>query len=252
MRCKRSGLAGVIILAALGLSSASAESIYFTANGTGTMVYAPWNLTGGIFGFVYEYLDITVSCPGGLCVAASNPAGAPLGDYGFAIGGNYYLSNVGNGEPATLAGTSLYYQLLVPFGGGTGSVSMLNINDGYLLQGQVTGLGIYTTVTTNTATVEVDITNASSQVISGLPSTLYLDITGTTNAPTSLEPFTGNPSGNIISPFDLDWTATLSGTSFLNSSPSSTAPEPSGGAIFGIGVLCLLAARRLVRIKTGI
>jgi hypothetical protein len=55
MRYKRSGFAGVIILAALGLSSASAGSIYFTANGTGTLVYAPWNLTGGIFGFVYEY-----------------------------------------------------------------------------------------------------------------------------------------------------------------------------------------------------
>ena len=251
LRYKRSGFARVIILAALGLSSASAGSIYFTANGTGTLVYAPWNIPGGIFGFVYEYLDITVSCPGGLCVAASSPAAAPLGNYGFTIGGNYYLSNVGNGEPATLVGTSLYYQLLVPFGGGTGSVSMLNINQGYLLQGQVTGLGIYTTVTTNTATVEVDITNATSQVIAGLPSTLYLDITGTTNVPTSLAHFTGNPSGNVISPFDLDWTATLSNTSFLNSSPA-TAPEPSSGALLGGGVLCIVAARRLIRTKTGI
>lgn len=251
MRYNLCRFAGAVILAALGLSNASAGAIYFTANGTGTLTYFNWNIPTGTFGFFFDYLDITPTCPGGSWVAANTPGGTPLGNFGLGIGGNYFLSNVGDGRPASLVGTSLYYELLTPFpAGGSGSITMTSPTVGpYLLEGTVTGLGIYTTVGTTSATVEVDITNATSQTVAGLPSTLYLDISGTTNAPTAVTTFSGNPPALVINPFVLDWTASVSDTSFLNSPGSSAVPEPSAGWLFAGGAFCLLAARRLFRVK---
>ena len=238
--------AAAIILAVGGLSNASAAGIYFTADGTGTLSYFNWNIPYGIFGFFYDYLDVTPTCPAGSCVAASTPDGTPLGDFGLGIGGNYFLSNVGDGMPATLVGTSLYYELLAPFpAGGSGSIAMTSPTlSPYLLEGTVTGLGIYTTVGTTNATIEVDISNATSQVIAGLPSAVYLDISGTTNDATSITEFSGNPPANVINPFILDWTATLSDTSFMDMpESSSSAPEPSVALLLAGGFLSLVAVR---------
>ena len=240
-------IAGVVIAAALGLPHASAGSIYFTGSGTGDIVYSAWNLTNTIFGFFDAYLDTTTACPS--CFSASTPGGAPLGNFGLSIGGNYFVSNTGNGVTAELIGPSLYYELLVPFGGGTGSIAMPNgtLGGPYLLQGAVTGIGIFGTVTTTSATIEYDIINATSQVIGGLPSTLYLDISGTTTAPISITTYSTNPQATVINPFNLDWTATLSDTSLLNSAASG-APEPSTLFLVLGGAACF-AARRLIRVK---
>lgn len=249
MRFKGSGFAGLLIAAALCVSSASADQIYFTASGTGSLNYSSWNIPNGIFGFYYDYLDVEVSCPGGSCLAASTPDGTPLGDFGFGVGGNYFVSNAGNGQPAYLIDTSLYYQELVPFpAGGSGSIALDSATLGpYLLQGTVTGIGIYGAASTTSATIEFDITNATSQVISGLPSTVYLDVSGTTSTAIGVTAFSGNPPGLIINAFDLDWTATLSDTSLLNStsSPSSpsSAPEPSTLLLVAGGIVGLAARR---------
>lgn len=246
MRYNRSGFAGLLIAAALSLSSARADQIYFTANGTGDLVYAGWDTPYSFFGFFYDYLDVTPSCPDGSCLSASTPGGTPLGNFGFSVGGNYFLSNVGNGQGATLIDTSLYYQQLVPFpAGGTGSIALDSSTLGpYLLQGTVTGIGIYGVASSDTATVEFDITDATSQLISGLPSTVYLDITGTTSVPIGVTDFSDT---EVINSFDLDWTATLSDTSFLNStsSPGSSSgvPEPSTVFLVAGGAACLAAVR---------
>ena len=97
----------------------------------------------------------------------------------------------------------------------------------------------------NSATIEIDLTNATSQVISGLPSTVYL-ITGTTNIPMAITPFSGNPSGVLFSGFTLDWTATLSDTSVLNSQGSPSVPSRLLLLLLAGGALGL-AARWLIR-----
>ena len=118
--------------------------------------------------------------------------------------------------------------------------------DPYLLQGQETGYTVYGTVGLNSATIEIDLTNATSQVIAGLPSTVYLDITGTTNIPMAVTPFGGNPSGVLFIAVTLDWTASLSDTSLLASQASPAIPEPSTLLLLA-GRALGLAARRLIR-----
>jgi PEP-CTERM motif len=232
-----------VIAAALGLSHASAGSIYFTGSGTGNIVYSSWSLTSTFFGFFDAYFDTSIVCPS--CFSASTPGGTPLGNFGLSIGGNYFVSNTGNGLTAMLVGTSLYYELLVPFGGGTGSIGMSNANlvGPYLLNGALTGIGIYGTVTSTSATIEYDITNATSQVIGSLPSTLYLDISGTTTTPISITTYATNPQATVINPFNLDWTATLSDTSLLNTSTSGV-PEPSTLLLILGGAVCLAARKQ--------
>lgn len=234
---------GVVIAAAVGLSNASAASLYFTGTGTGEITYYNWNLTNTIFGFFDDYSDANTSCPS--CFSASTPGGTPLGNFGLAIGGNYFVSNTGDGLTAMLVAPSLYYELLVPFGGGLGSIVMSNANlaGPYLLKGSLTGIGIYGTVTSSSATIEYDVTNATSQVIGGLPSTLYLDVSGTTNVPISIATYATNPQATMINPFNLDWTATLSDTSLLNT-PTSSAPEPSTLLLILGGAVCLAARKQ--------
>lgn len=239
MRHNRIRFAGIMIASALGLSHASAGSIYFTGSGTGNIVYAGWNIPSTTFGFFYDYLDANTACPS--CFSATTPSGTALGNFGLSIGGNYYVSNVGNGLTAMLIGPSLYYELLVPFGGGVGSIAMDDASLGpYLLQGSLTGIGIYSTVTSSSATIEYDITNATSQVIAGLPSTLYLDVTGTTSVPIAITTYSTNPQATVINSFDLDWTATLTDTSLLDAS-SSGVPEPSTLLLLVGGIACLAA-----------
>jgi hypothetical protein len=237
---------GVVLAAALSLSTASAAQIYFTGNGTGDVVYSSWNLPSGIFGFFYGYFDVTPSCLGGYCVAASTPLGTPLGHFDLSIGPNYMVSNVGDGQLVTLINTSLYYEKLVAFPSGTtGTIAMANATLGpSLLQGNVTGIGIYDNVATGSATFQFDITNATSQVISGLPSAVYLDVDGTPTTPITTSTF---GSSTVFNPFNLDWTATLTDTSALDlngSGASSTAPEPSTLFLLLGGAACF-AARRL-------
>jgi hypothetical protein len=245
LRYNPSRFVGVVLAAALGLSTASAGQIFFTGSGTGNVVYSNWNIPGGIFGFFYDYYDVT-SCSGGSCFAASTPGGTPLGDFGLTIGPNYFVSNVGDGELLTLVNTSVYYEELVPFpSGGTGTISMSSATIGqpYLLEGDVTGIGIYGIPGTTVGAFQFDITNATSQLISGLPSTVYLDIYGT--ATTTISTSTFNESDTVFNPFDLDWTATLTDTSAvnLNGTPSA-APEPST-LFFVLGGTVCFAARRL-------
>jgi hypothetical protein len=253
LRYKRSRFAGVLIAAALGLSTASAGQIFFTGNGTGDVVYSAWNIPTGIFGFFYDYFDVNAACTGGYCVAASTPGGTPLGNFGLTIAPNYYLSNVGNGELVTLVDTSVYYEQLVAYPSGNGTISMFNesLAGPNLLQGNITSIGIYATTGTTSAAFQFDITNATSQVISGLPSTVYLDIYGT--AATDIATSTYNGSDTVFNPFDLDWTATLTDTSALSlngavSPSTSTAPEPST-LFLGLGGAVCFAARRFVRTR---
>jgi hypothetical protein len=229
----------------LSLSTASASQIFFTGNGTGNVVYSSWNIPGGIFGFFYDYFDVE-SCSGGSCFAASTSSGAPLGNFGLTIAPNYFVDNVGDGELVTLAGTSVYYEKLVPYpAGATGTISMSNATllGPYLLQGNVTGIGIYAIPGTTSAAFQFDITNATSQAISGLPSTVYLDIYGT--ATTMIATSTFNGSDTVFNPFDLDWTATLTDTSALSLNGTvSSAPEPSSLFLVLAGV-AYFARRRL-------
>ncbi len=236
--------AGMAIAAVFGFSNVSAAQILFTASGTSTLNYGAWNIPTGTFGFFYDYFDATTVCPA--CVSASTPDGTPLGTFGLSIGGNYYFSNVGNGTPgAQLIPPSLYYQTLVPFGGGTYGFSMHSATGGpYLLQGQETGYTVFGTVGLNSATIEINLTNATSQVISGLPSTVYLDITRDHQYPHGCYPlFRGNPSGVLFSGFTMDWTATLSDTSLLNSHSNpfglsaSSANATAGGGPGSVNVI---------------
>ena len=246
MRYNPSRFVGVVLAAALGLSTASAGQIFFTGNGTGDVIYSSWNIPGGVFGFFYDYFDVGPLCSGGYCVAASTPGGTPLGNFGLTIGPNYFVSNVGNGELVTQVNTSVYYEQLVPFpAGGTGTISMSSaiIGQPYLLQGNVTGIGIYAIPGTTVGAFQFDITNATSQLISGLPSTVYLDIYGT--ATTTISTSTYNGSDTVFNPFNLDWTATLTGTSALNlTGTPSAVPEPSTLFLVLGGTVCF-AARRL-------
>jgi hypothetical protein len=239
LRYNPSRFVGVVLAAALSLSTASAAQIFFTGTGTGDVVYSAWNIPGGIFGFFYDYYDVT-SCSGGSCFAASTPDGTPLGNFGLSIAPNYFLSNVGNGELVTLVDTSVYYEELVPYpAGAAGTISMSNANIGgpYLLEGDVTGIGVYAIPGTTSAAFQFDITNATSQAISGLPSTVYLDIYG--SATTAVTTSTFNGSDTVFNGFTLDWTATLTDTSALSLTGTvSSAPEPSslflvlGGAVY--------------------
>ena len=238
MRYNRGRLAGVALAAALSLSTASAGQIFFTGSGTGDVVYSSWNIPGGIFGFFYGYFDVNSSCLS--CFAASTPDGTPLGNFGLSVAPNYFVSNVGNGELVTLVDTSVYYEQLVPYpAGATGTISMSNadIIGPSLLQGNVTGIGIYAIPGTTKAAFQFDISNATSQAISGLPSTVYLDIYGT--AATRVTTSTFNGSDTVFNAFALDWTATLTDTSALSlSGTASPVPEPSslflvlGGAVY--------------------
>jgi hypothetical protein len=61
----------------------------------------------------------------------------------------------------TLVNTSVYYEQLVPFpAGGTGTISMSSaiIGQPYLLQGNVTGIGIYAIPGTTVGAFQFDIT----------------------------------------------------------------------------------------------
>jgi len=165
LRYNRSRFAGVVIAAALGLSHASAGSIYFTGSGTGDIVYSSWNTPNDFFGFLDAYFDVGASCSGGYCVAASTPGGTPLGNFGLLIGPNYFVSNTGYGELVTLIGTGLYYEELVGFpDGAEGTVSMPNTTAGglTLLQGNVTGIGIYATPGTTSAAFQFDIADSAA------------------------------------------------------------------------------------------
>ena len=124
--------------------------------------------------------------------------------------------------------TSVYYEQLVPYpAGAQGTISMSNATIGgpYLLQGNVTEIGIYAIPGTTSAAFQFDITNATSQAVSGLPSTVYLDIYGT--ATTTITTSTYNGSYTVFNPFDLDWTATLTDTSALTLGETVSSPEPS-------------------------
>ena len=92
--------------------------------------------------------------------------------------------------------------------------------------------------------IELNLTGVTSQVIAGLPSTLYLDIAGTTSSPITLTTVPLSPAVILIDPFTLDWTATLSDTRFGGT--SSSVPEPSTYALLLIGLvsLCWNAHRR--------
>jgi len=248
LRFNPSRFVGLVLAAAVSLSTASADQVYFTGNGTGDMVYSSWNIPGGIFGFFYDYFDVGPLCTGGYCVAANTPGGTPLGDFGLTIGPNYFLSNVGNGELVTLVDTSVYYEEIVPFpdGGPTGTITMPNANlsGSYLLQGNVSGIGIYDDLTTGTAAFQFDIINATSQAISGLPSTVYLNVYGTPTTPITTSTYGSN---TVFNPFDLDWTVTLTDTSAVDlggTAPPSTVPEPSS-LFLVLGVAVCFAARRL-------
>ena len=64
MSYNRIRFAGVVIAAVFGVSSASAEQMYFTESGTSNLVYASWNIPTGSFGFFYDYFDASTSVPG--------------------------------------------------------------------------------------------------------------------------------------------------------------------------------------------
>lgn len=246
MRYNPSRLAGVVLAAAWCLSTASGGQILFTGTGTGDMVYSSWNTPGGILGFFYAYFDVTPACTGGYCVAASAADGTPLGNFGLTIGPNYTVDNVGDGQLLTLVDTSVYYEELVAFPAGTaGTITMDNeiLTQGapYLLQGSVAGIGIYDILGTNTAAFQFDITNATSQAISGLPSTVYLDIYGTPTTPITTSTFNG--SDTVFNAFTLDWTATLTDTSDISLSGTTSAPEPSTLFLVLGGAACFTARR---------
>lgn len=95
----------------------------------------------------------------------------------------------------------------------------------------------YAVVGSSTATVEIDLTGASSTVLSLPSGNLYFDITGTTPAPVGL-----NASGDFTIG-GLDWTAQLSTT------PFSPAAVPLPGSltllIAGLAGLGFIGGRRL-------
>jgi hypothetical protein len=248
VRFNRSRFAAVVIFAVLGLSTASAGAIYFTGDGTGEVAYSTWNIPFGFFGSFYDYFTVSDACSGGSCVAASTPGGTPLGNFGLSVAGNYFVSNQGNGITAELIDTnSVYYEQIVPFDSPGFNIVMSSPTGGpYLLEGTVTAIGVYDTIVSSDATIEFDITNATSQVIAGLPSTVYLDVSGTATEPITTFSFTASPSGTLINPFDIDWSASLSDTSLLNSPAPTGAPEPSAWLLAAGGLVCL-GARRLIR-----
>jgi hypothetical protein len=239
-----------LIGAAVAAANPAAATTYFTGSGDSSFVFGAWNLSTGTFGFVYQYYDADTAC-GSTCMAVTTADGTSLGTSSLGIGGNYYFSNVGNGEPATLIAPSVYVEKLVPFGGGTGSVGLDLASGATLLNASVTGYSVYATPTMSDPVIEFDLTKPTSQVLGTLASTLYLDVTGTTTAPVTLSPFSGNPSGQNINGFTIDWTATLSDTPYSPTSGSPPpivpdVPEPStyGLLLAGLGVLGWAVRRR--------
>ena len=235
-RTRRLAIQAALIAAACVAPPAGATT-FFTGSGSSAFVFSSWDIPSGTFGFVYEYYDTSTVC-GTTCMAVTSASGASLGTASFGVGGNYYFSNVGNGEPATLVAPSVYVEKLLPFGGGSGNLSMSLLSGGTLLNAAITGFSVYATPGMSDPVIEYDLTTPSSTVLGALPTTLYLDVTGTTTAPLSLSPFSGNPSGQIINGFTIDWTSTLTDTPYSPTASTSIpgVPEPSSFGLLAAGL----------------
>jgi len=160
------------MIAALGVSNASASAILFNATGSAdsSISYVNWNIPTNFVHIFNDYFRLSATCPGGSCVSARAADGTPLGNFGFGPSGNYFLDNIGDG--CTFSGG--YEQFLAfPLGGGY-SFAMNSATPGapYLLQGNETGFSVFV-VGASAAVIEIDLTGATSQVINNLPSTSF-------------------------------------------------------------------------------
>ena len=104
----------------------------------------------------------------------------------------------------------------------------------------LSGFSIFATPLTHNATIELDLTKATSAVINGLPSTLYLDFTGTTSTPVSLSTIMYSNSVSFLTFGSM--TVDLSGT--LSDTPYSppTVPRPASAwlmlsGLVGVGAM---------------
>ncbi len=175
------------------------------------------------------------------CVkATSSSAGqfTTIGTYNLNIG-TIYGGTVNQATPIT-PGSSIYSQQF-SFSGGSFSLTNGSSN---LLSGSFNGFSVYAQPGSSSATIQFDLTNASSNV-STLPSTPYFIVTGTTTSPVSISTMSipvAPYSLTNFNPMTIDWSAKLSNTPYSVSS----VPEPGEWALMlsGLGLMGFMVRRK--------
>ena len=174
------------------------------------------------------------------CVNATTSFGqltTTIGTYDLIIDG--YNGGPVNQATSITPGSSIYSQQLSFHG----QFNLTNGNNN-LLSGNLNGVSIYAQPGSSSATIQFDLTNASSNV-STLPANPYFIVTGTTTSPVSIStvsipvsPYSWTNFNNMT----IDWSAKLSNTPYSVSS----VPEPGEWALMlsGIGLMGFIATRR--------
>jgi hypothetical protein len=247
------GHGAAIVMLALGMSNVATATTYFNlASVPGPSPSASINfmdneLTTDFEGFYYDY--VYLSTASGSTMMATTPAGASLGTYamnGSISEPNAYLSYPAGDTVSARLNGGVYYEHYHALGYFTNF--LYSSSNGSLLSGTLDGFSIYASPGTNAATIELDLTNATSAVVSGLPSNLYVDFTGTTSKPVSLSTIVYSRTVSLLTfgSMTLDLSGTVSDTPY---SPT-TVPLPASAWLLlsGLGGVGLLSRRRSVKL----
>lgn len=139
--------------------------------------------------------------------------------------------------------TSASSQLWTPVSGNTETVSglggsvLISNGSGTLLSGTFDSLNINAVPLSSSATIQLNLSSANSTLLGTLPAgTLYLDISGTT-----VNPVTVNSGNGTFDSIALDWSAALNTVPQIQAVP---LPAAAWLMLSGIGGLGVLARKR--------
>jgi len=213
----------VAVLAVLMFATVAVASVVSTPilgfSATGTVSYNPFNGVG-IFG---RGSGVLTTATGGL------PIGTAVD---WIVETDLVIS-----YPATVSGSTVTQDFFGP----TASVGVtLPASGGNVLAFSGSPYAYITGVlggSSATIVFALPGSEVTSSYITGLPSTVYVSLVGTTSVPLSLASSNCSTSCPWLSDFALDWSFSLTPT------PPSPTPEPSSLALLGGGLLSAAVGR---------